>query len=58
MALSGAIDVWALGASAVYLAISDGLFRAKGDDAELSEIIICIGQSSDGQWPADYSIFS
>lgn len=44
MALSGAIDVWALGATAVYLAISDVRFRAKGDDdAELREIITCIG---------------
>lgn len=57
MALSGAIDVWAVGASAIYLAISDGLFRAKGD-AELSEIITGIGQPSDGQQPADYCIFS
>lgn len=47
MPLSGAIDVWSFGASAVYLAISDGLFRANGDDAELSEIIRCIGQPSD-----------
>lgn len=37
MPLSGAIDVWSLGASAVYLATSDG------DDAELSEIISCVG---------------
>lgn len=47
MALSGAIEVWTLGATAVYLAISDGLSRAKGDDAELSEIITCIVQPSD-----------
>lgn len=39
MALSGAID----------LAISDGLCRAKDDDAELSEIITCLSQPSDGQ---------
>lgn len=45
MALSGAIDVWA-----IYLAISDGLCRAKDDDAELSEIITCLSQPSDGQW--------
>lgn len=47
MPLSGAIDMWSLGTSAVYLAISDGLFRANGDDAELGEIISCIGQPPD-----------
>lgn len=47
MPLGGAIDVWSLGASAVYLAVSDALFRASGDEAELREIIGCVGQPSD-----------
>lgn len=47
MPLSGAVDVWSLGASAVYLATSDALFRASGDEAELREIISSVGQPSD-----------
>lgn len=39
--------MWALGASAVYLATPDGLFRANGEDAKLSEIVTCMGQPPD-----------